>query len=102
MMHILYLDHSGEFADPTLKHFVLGGVSVFERQSYWLSQKLDDIAARFNPAEPATVELHASPMRGGAKFWRRFPVAQRLRAISDSLAIVRDARLGVNLFAAAV
>jgi Protein of unknown function (DUF3800) len=101
-MHILYLDHSGDVADTSQRHFVLAGISVFERQGYWISQKLDEIAARFSPHDPHSVELHASRMRGGGGLWRRFPVKDRLRAMSDVLAIVRDARGQVNLFAAIV
>jgi hypothetical protein len=64
-MHLLYLDHAGAVEDPSQKHFVLAGISVFERQTYWLSHELDEIAARFNPADPPAVELHGSPMHGG-------------------------------------
>jgi len=95
-MHLLYLDHSGDPAESDQSHFVLAGISVFERQSFWISQQLDKIAARFNPADPNSVELHASPMRGGRGFWRKFPVKDRLRAISDALAIVRDSHNGVG------
>lgn len=101
-MHLLYLDHAGDVNDNRQKYVVLAGVSVFERQSYWLSQKLDEIAARFNPAEPQFVELHASRMRGGSSFWRRFPKEDRHRAILDALALVRDFKPAINLFGAVV
>jgi hypothetical protein len=38
-MYLLYLDHAGAVEDPAQKHFVLAGISVFERQTYWLSQE---------------------------------------------------------------
>lgn len=101
-MHILYLDHSGDQNDPNQKFFVLAGFSVFERQGYWLSRSADKIAARFNPAEPHTVELHASPMRGGRSFWRQFKVPDRIEAICDGLRILEAARTGVVLFGAVV
>jgi hypothetical protein len=68
-MYLLYLDHAGAVEDPAQKRFVLAGISVFERQTYWLSQELDKIAARFNAADPASIELHGSPMRAKAESW---------------------------------
>ena len=64
-VHILYVDESGHPDDPSQKHFVLGGVSVFERQTYWIDKKLNDIVARFNPEKPWDVELHGSHMHDG-------------------------------------
>jgi hypothetical protein len=87
-MHLLYLDHSGAPEDASQAHFVLAGISVFERQTFWLSAELDRVAARFNPSDPASVELHGSPMHGGRGEWRRFPVADRIKAIADALSIV--------------
>lgn len=97
-MHILYLDHAGHTEDASQKHFVLAGISTFERQTYWLSARLDEIAARFNPSDPGLVELHGSPMHGGRSEWRRFPVADRLRALSDALAIVPKSHPSNMLF----
>jgi hypothetical protein len=102
-MYLLYLDHAGAIEDPAQKHFVLAGVSVFERQTYWLSQKLDSIAARFNAADPASIELHGSPMHGGrGKKWRCFPAKDRVRAISDALASFADSHVTNTLFGVAV
>ncbi|WP_163069197.1 DUF3800 domain-containing protein, partial [Acinetobacter baumannii] len=64
-MHLLYLDESGSVADPQQRYFVLGGVSVFERQSHWIETELNKIAERFKPAAPYDIELHGSPMRSG-------------------------------------
>jgi len=101
-VHILYLDHSGDEADSKQRHFVLGGFSVFERQGYWISRAADQIAARFDPADPNSVELHASPMRGGRDFWRRFKVPDRIEAIHDGLRILTSKRVGVALFGVVV
>jgi Protein of unknown function (DUF3800) len=87
-MHLLYLDHAGATEDTSQNHFVLAGISVFERQTFWLSTELDKIAARFNPSDPESVELHGSPMHGGRSEWRRFPVVDRISAIRDVLSIV--------------
>lgn len=101
-MYLLYLDHAGAIEDPAQKHFVLAGVSVFERQTYWISQELDSIAARFNPADPAFIELHGSPMHGGRGEWRLFPVKDRVRAISDSLAVFTKSHVTNTLFGVSV
>jgi len=101
-MHLLYLDHSGSSEDPTHSHVVLAGISLFERQGYWISRELDKIAARFNPSDPNSVELHGSPMHGGRGPWRRFPLADRLRAISDALAVVAHSHPSNTLFGVAV
>jgi hypothetical protein len=101
-MHLLYLDHSGAIEDPRQKHFVLAGISVFERQPFWLAQELDKIAARFDPADPASIEIHASPMHGGRGEWRKRPLADRVRAISDALAIVRESHASNILFGVAI
>ena len=89
-MHILYVDESGHPDDPSQKHFVLGGVSVFERQTYWIDKKLNDIVARFNPEKPWDVELHGSPMHGGKGFWRKVSRDCRKQAIKDALGTLFD------------
>jgi hypothetical protein len=80
-MHLLYLDESVTVNDSNQKYFVLAGVSVFERQSYWISSELDKIASRFNPADYQSVELHGNPMFGGKKFWRQFSKEMRHQGI---------------------
>jgi hypothetical protein len=86
-MHLLYADDSGSVGDASQAYFVLGGVCVFERQPHWIGQELDNIAAAFNPAEPQSVELHGNPMLKGAKLWRKFPLEQRVNAISAGLKV---------------
>jgi len=87
-MYILYADESGSTADNSQEHFILAGVSVFEHQTHWLSLELDEIAKRFNPSAPDTVELHGSPMLTGKKFWRQFPKEERTQAIIDALELI--------------
>jgi hypothetical protein len=103
-MHLLYLDESGSVADSSQRYFVLAGVSVFERRTHWVEQKLNDIAARFSPAQPSLIELHGSPMRGGRGEWRTHPLEARIAAIKDSLqAGVADfCPKGVRLFGTVV
>lgn len=103
-MHLLYLDESGSVADPNQKFFVLAGVAVFERKTHWVEQRLNDVAARFSPANPYDVELHGSPMRSGRDGWKTFPLQDRLQAIKDALrvGIAEEAMRGVRLFGAVV
>lgn len=103
-MHLLYVDESGSVTDPSQRYFVLAGVSVFERTTHWIEQRMNSIAERFDPANPSSVELHGSPMRGGRSEWRRFPLRDRIQAIRDALntSVVDYRARGVNLFAAVI
>lgn len=102
-MHLLYLDESGSVTDPAQLYFVLAGVSVFERKTHWIEQKLNEIAAPFESGQPHLVELHGSPMRSGRDGWKAYPLAQRLQAIKDALQVgVADQSKGVRLFGAVI
>lgn len=103
-MHLLYLDESGAVSDPKQQFFVLAGVSVFERKTHWLEEELNQVAARFSPQDPYSIELHGSPMRSGSDGWRNFPREDRMQAMKDALqtAVANNARQGVRLFGAVV
>ncbi|MBL8298313.1 MAG: DUF3800 domain-containing protein [Rhodanobacteraceae bacterium] len=103
-MHLLYVDESGSPDDASHDFFVLAGVSVFERRTHWIEQDLNQIAARFCPEDPQSIELHGSPMRGGRDRWRRFSVQTRLDAVCDALhsGVVSSGMRNVRLFAVVV
>lgn len=101
-MYLLYADESGTTQDASQQYFVLAGFCVFERQGYWISEKLDAIAARFNPADPASVELHGSPMLNGSGIWRRHPKADREQAICDALQAFMGTHPNNRVFASVV
>lgn len=103
-MHLLYLDESGCITDSRQRYFVLAGVSVFERQTHWIEQSLNSIAARFNPTDPHLIELHGSPMRSGRDGWKKHaPYADRMQAIKDALSVVpASTSRGTRLFAAVI
>jgi len=101
-MYLLYSDESGTTHDANQQYFVLAGFCVFERQGFWISSELDKIAARFNPADPASVELHGSPMLNGQKNWRGFPKQDREQAIKDSLQVFVDSHPSNRLFASVI
>ncbi|OUD12660.1 DUF3800 domain-containing protein [Thioflexithrix psekupsensis] len=87
-MYLLYADESGSSGGSDQEHFVLAGVTVFEREAHWLSLKLDKIAAQFDSQAPHSVELHGSPMLTGKKFWRNVPKNKRIDAIKDALRLI--------------
>lgn len=101
-MQLLYLDHSGNPDDPSQQHVVLAGLSIFERQTHWLSQEVDKIASRFNPADPSQVEIHASPMRSGRGEWRKFSVTERLVALADCYKLLATSISTTVLFGAVI
>jgi hypothetical protein len=103
-MYLLYADESGSIGDPTERYFVLAGLSVFEREPHWLEKDLEEIAKRFDPLDPQSVELHGSPMRAGKGKWRHHPRHVREQAILDALSVgVCNRHPGhVRLFAAVI
>lgn len=101
-MHLLYADESGSAVDKDQNHFVMAGFSISEKQGYWISRQLDGIAARFEPVDPMSVELHGSPMLQGRRFWRRFPVSERVRAIQDGLQVLSGSGPSARAFAVAI
>lgn len=98
-MHLLYVDESGTTGDPKQKHFVLAGISIFERQTFWICNQLDEVASRFNSANPEEIELHANPMFLGKKYWRKFPVEMRINAMLDCLEIFARSEKSNRIFA---
>jgi uncharacterized protein DUF3800 len=104
-MYLLYLDESGSVSDASQRYFVLAGVAVHEKQTHWIEQDLNSIAARFDAANPYAVELHGAPMRSGRDIWKNFPQADRIQAMLDALKLGvadRHQRYNVRLFGAAI
>ena len=101
-MHLLYVDESGAVSDPKQIFFILAGVSLHETQCHWMSNELDKIAARFNPADPLSVELHGSPMLKGRGIWRQIPLQDRVNAIKDALSVLANSHYGNRIFVCAI
>lgn len=59
-VHLLYLDDAGSVGNVKEDYLVLGGVSVFEAQSHWITRELDRLAESLSPGDPHGVEFHAS------------------------------------------
>jgi hypothetical protein len=103
VVHLLYLDDSGSISDAHQQYFVLAGVSIFEREAHWVEQDLNEIARRFDNADPYSVELHGSPMRSGKGIWRGYPTSDRVQAIKDALQKgVVDRSRSVRVFGAVI
>ncbi len=60
-MHIVYLDESGTHSEA--RYFVIAGLAVFERETYYLARSLDQIQARYLPDASGRVPFHASSLR---------------------------------------
>lgn len=67
-MHILYVDEAGTQREA--RHFVVAGLSLFERQTYHLAEELSRLQARYFPEETDPVEFHASALRAPAEYAR--------------------------------
>ena len=101
-MHLLYLDESGNENDAKDDYFVLAGLSLFERQVYFLSGEIDKIQERHFPGKQP-IPFHASEIRAGRGFWRKVPEKKRSAVLAELVeAIVRSPDRGRILFAAAI
>jgi hypothetical protein len=100
-MYILYLDDSGSVQNSADRHIVLAGLAVFERQPHWLSSRLDDIANRLWPANPASLEFRGADILGGKKHWRGVGKSDRVAAYGEALSII-GASQHVHLFGAVI
>jgi hypothetical protein len=101
-MHLLYLDDAGSVGNPQERFFILAGVSLFERQTYHLECKLDEIAGRFQFPELKQLEFHGNQMLAGRGFWRSVEKQERRRAIADALSSLKQVWGPRSLFGAAV
>jgi hypothetical protein len=102
-MHILYVDDSGDVENPEEKHFILGGLSIFERGIYHQIAAADACVAKFELGDPADIELHGSVMYSGRSgVWSTVKKrVDRERMIDAALATLRS-EASVRLFAVAV
>jgi len=101
-MYLLYLDESGNEDNPADKHFVLGGAAVYERVTYFLSQRLDELQTKHFPGSPP-IEFHASSIRKGKDFWRDVDLDIRNALLRDIATVIQRAnKPGVALFAAVI
>ena len=70
-MDILYIDDSGDSRNVDEKHFVLGGISIFERGLNHQIKQADDCVSSFGLGDPHDIELHGTVMYHGSDgAWR--------------------------------
>ena len=101
-MHILYVDEAGTQREA--RHFVVAGLSLFERQTYHLAEELSRLQAKYFPEEPAPVEFHASALRAPVAHARppydTVPRALRLElldAIGETIAQAEPRLFGIAM-----
>ena len=102
-MHLLYLDDSGSVGNANETYFVLGGVSVYEAQAHYFTQKMDDLASTIDPANPHDVEFHASEIFSRRKHpWKTMDQKEAQGVIKAVLNILRDSYDTARAFACAI
>lgn len=101
-MHLLYLDESGHTHDPCTDFFVLAGFAVFERSTHWLDSRINPVAARFNPDDPAAIEFHGSPMYTAKHEWSGVSPVDRVQALVDVLSLLGNQQLKLRVFASVI
>ena len=101
-MHLLYLDDAGSSGNTKEQYLVLGGVSVFEAQSHWITVELDKLAADISE-NPHEVEFHASASyaRRSAP-WRGMKQGEARGAIKSVLQVLAKSYDTARAFACVV
>ena len=101
-MYLLYLDESGNENDPSDRYFVLAGLALFERQTYYLHERLDRVQEKYFPNRPP-IPFHASAIRAGRKIWRSVGEEKRQEVLDDVISAITAADYsGLRLYAAAI
>ena len=102
-MHLLYLDDSGAASNANEQYVVLGGVSVFEAQSYWITRKLDELAETIDPGNPHGVEFHASATYARrSQPWKSLSQDEARGTIKAVLGVLANAYNTARVFACVV
>lgn len=101
-MYLLYLDESGNESDPKDKFFVLGGIALFERQTFFLSKSLDELQQKHFPdTEP--IAFHVNEIRAGRGFRRKVEKEKRKAVLEDMAAVLSNSpHQGRRAFAVAI
>jgi hypothetical protein len=102
-MHIVYLDESGTHDEA--RYFVVAGLSCFERDTYFLSQSLDQLQTRYFPSHTGDpIEFHAWMLRAPDERvpppFNQLTRAQRTQLAKDIYGIIFDSH--ARIFAVAM
>ena len=92
-MHIIYLDESGTH---DARHFVLAGLAVFERDTYFLAQQLYLLQRQYFPGHSRPINLHASELGASDETakppYDELPAKRRLELLRDVYPIIAQSR----------
>ena len=101
-MHILYVDEAG--TQKEARHFIVGGLAVFERETYFLARSIDRLQAQYLPGETAPVPFHASPLRAPDSHVKppfdNLAIEQRRALIDDVYRVIAESN--ARVFAVAI
>jgi len=99
-MYLLYVDESGNPDSATDRHFVLGGVAMFERKVFWVNEEVDKLQESLFPG--VQVEFHAQEIVAHAQEpWHSLPSDKRTETL-QSLCRVISSSNDIYLFAVAI
>ena len=100
-MHILYLDESGTH---DARYFVVAGLSVFERRTYYLARELNQLQARYFPESLGHIPFHASALHAPEDRvpspFNQLTRAQRRNLLREIYQVIADS--DVRIFAVAM
>lgn len=96
-MYLLYCDESGSVKDKDSPLFILAGICVFERQTYWLGNKIEQvIESLFN--ESTSIELHAQHIFTGKQRWRKMNRIDRIELMKKIYYEIANCHPSISLF----
>lgn len=103
-MYLLYVDESGESSNQAEQYFVLGAVSVYENQAFFLSQAIDKVQEKWFPAATSSIEFHAAKISNHSEEpWKSLPFEKRREILQDLCSALESVnRKGLTLFGVAI
>ncbi len=96
-LHIVYVDESGTHSEA--RYFVVAGLAVFERETYYLAQALDQLQVRFFPGVNEPIAFHAAPLRAPKEHleppWDTLTNGQRRELLTAVYGVLAESRAKV-------
>ena len=93
-VHIIYLDESGTQREA--RHFVLAGLAVFERETYFLAQQMEELQRKYFPTHRRPVNLHASELGASDASvkppFHELPMGKRIELLREVYPIIAASR----------
>lgn len=103
-MYLLYVDESGEPSNQDEQYFVLGGISIYENNAFFLSEAFDRVQEKWFPKATSSIEFHSSKIYNhNEEPWRSMSRENRQAVFIDLCdALDSVSPKALNLFAVAV